>query len=231
MIILIGSNKGGCGKSTLTVNLATALAKMNYSVCIIDADRQGDAYRWAQRRTDAEIQPYIHTSQLFGNIRKPLQVESERYDFVIVDVAGRNSTEFISAMYAADLIISPAQCSQFDLDVLMELKDQYEHAVVSNEKLQVLVYQTMCSTNPKVLHSEREIFKSYLSHFPEFSIAKSRQSYRKVYRDTVSEGLTVIEANNSEAKSEMNRLTTEIFEVLADVTPISKQAWCKTAHT
>lgn len=216
MIILIGSNKGGCGKSTLAVNLSTALVSLSHTVCIVDADKQGDAYRWAQRRTDAEIHPYIHTTQLFGNIRKPLEVEAQRYDYVIVDVAGRNSKEFISAMYAADLIISPAQCSQFDLDVLMELKDQYERAVISNEKLQVLVYQTMSSTNPKVLHSERDIFKSYLSHFPEFKIARSRQSYRKIYRDTVSEGRTVIEAGNAGAKSEMIKFTNEIFEVLTD---------------
>jgi chromosome partitioning protein len=40
MIILIGSQKGGCGKSTTAVNICAELASLGHDVVLVDADRQ-----------------------------------------------------------------------------------------------------------------------------------------------------------------------------------------------
>ncbi|WP_419612803.1 ParA family protein, partial [Thiolapillus sp.] len=40
MIVLIGSQKGGCGKSTTAVNICAELAKSGRDVILVDADRQ-----------------------------------------------------------------------------------------------------------------------------------------------------------------------------------------------
>jgi chromosome partitioning protein len=48
--ILIASSKGGCGKTTLTTNLAVALAQRGKRVFVIDADSQGSSAEWAQAR-------------------------------------------------------------------------------------------------------------------------------------------------------------------------------------
>jgi chromosome partitioning protein len=48
--ILIASSKGGCGKTTVTTNLAVALAHAGRKVWLIDADSQGSSVDWAAAR-------------------------------------------------------------------------------------------------------------------------------------------------------------------------------------
>ena len=48
--ILIANSKGGCGKSTLSTNLASALAVAGHEVMLADADRQKSSLRWVARR-------------------------------------------------------------------------------------------------------------------------------------------------------------------------------------
>jgi len=46
MILLVGSQKGGCGKSTTAVNICVQLAKNGRDVVLVDADRQCTAANW-----------------------------------------------------------------------------------------------------------------------------------------------------------------------------------------
>jgi chromosome partitioning protein len=52
--ILIASSKGGCGKTTLTTNLAVAIARQGRRVWVIDADTQGSSAEWAHARGPAQ---------------------------------------------------------------------------------------------------------------------------------------------------------------------------------
>lgn len=211
MIILIGSNKGGSGKTTIACNLAIALAKHGNDVCLVDADRQGSAARWHQEREAADIAPSITLVQKYDNLTKTLQSLNDKFDVVLVDVAGRNSREMITAATIADIIIAPHQCSQLDLDTLGELQEQVIRVRDFNPGLRVLVYQTMASTNPQVIETERTEFKTYVSEFPEFEALASIGHYRKSYRDVISEGLTVLEGNNKQAAEEITSLYNEVF--------------------
>lgn len=111
MIIVIGSNKGGVGKTTLATNLAVAFAiRMNKAV-LVDADPQGSALYWGSLRKQKQHTPFVHVAQRRGNLVDGLKVLSRQNQVVIVDVPGRNSPELISAMSVADVVISPHACS------------------------------------------------------------------------------------------------------------------------
>ncbi|MGI9282152.1 MAG: division plane positioning ATPase MipZ [Endozoicomonas sp.] len=211
MIILLGSNKGGSGKTTLACNLAVSLAKDGGDVCLVDADRQGSASRWNLEREASGTQPAITLVQKYDNLSQTLQSLDGKYSHVLVDVAGRNSREMITAATVADLMIAPHQCSQLDLDTLGELQEQVVRVMDFNPSLRVLVYQTMASTNIQVIENERRDFKSYVGEFPEFIALKSSGRYRKIYRDVMSEGLSVLETSNKLAIEELTALYKEVF--------------------
>lgn len=105
MIILIGSQKGGCGKSTLTINIAAALAKLNKDVIIVDADIQSTSSRWAADRN--ENLPKVHCVQKYENMKNTLLDLNQRYKFVIVDVAGKDSKELRTGMIVANILLIP----------------------------------------------------------------------------------------------------------------------------
>ena len=211
MIILVGSNKGGSGKTTIACNLSVALAMQGADVCLVDADRQGSAAKWHQERESSEINPSITLVQKYDNLTKTLQSLNEKYDQVIVDVAGRNSREMITAATVADLVIAPHQCSQLDLDTLGELQEQIIRVMDLNPSLKVFIYQTMASTNVQVIETERREFENYVDEFPEFRALKASGRYRKIYRDVMSEGLSVLENTNKHAIDEVNALHSEVF--------------------
>lgn len=211
MIILVGSNKGGSGKTTIACNLSVALAMQGADVCLVDADRQGSAAKWHQERETSEINPSITLVQKYDNLTKTLQSLNEKYDQVIVDVAGRNSREMITAATVADLVIAPHQCSQLDLDTLGELQEQIIRVMDLNPSLKVFIYQTMASTNVQVIETERKEFEAYVAEFPEFKALKASGRYRKIYRDVMSEGLSVLETTNKNAIDEVNALHSEVF--------------------
>ncbi|WP_239995587.1 AAA family ATPase [Photobacterium phosphoreum] len=208
-IILLGSQKGGCGKSTLAVNVAGWLVHQGHNVILVDADPQGSAVRWAQDRQEKEKLKHIPHVQASGNINQTLKDLAVHYDYVVADTAGRDSRELRTGMVIADVLLSPSRPSQYDLDTLPHLTEVFLQAQDINPKLKGYLVLNMCPTNPVI--KEADDAKEYLSEFPEFKVATSLVYDRKAFRDCVAEGKTVFEWKDAKAKAEINALMEEVF--------------------
>jgi chromosome partitioning protein len=212
MIILIGSQKGGCGKSTLAQNLAYTLASgsSHAEVLLVDADSQKTTTIWSQDRLAKPECINIPCIQISGEIRQTLKELSEKYEFVIVDIAGRDSVELRSGLSCADIFISPVRPAQFDLDTIPHLAEIFEKATVFNPLLIGVLVLNMCPTNPKVRESEEAI--EYLQQYPNFHLATTRIHDRKAFRDSGSNGLSVLEWTDEKAAESILQFTFEIIE-------------------
>lgn len=216
MIILIGSQKGGCGKSTLAVNLAVAFANQGGDVMLVDADRQSTAANWATIRTEERQTPEIFCVQRFDNIIDTTRDLARRYNKVIIDCAGRDSRELRTGMVAADILLVPFRPSQPDLDTLVDLVRIVEQAKDLNRRLQCYACLTMAPTNP-VVNEVRES-QQYLAEFNALKLLKTIVRDRKVYRDVMGEGLSVTETTNIKARSEIHFLAEEIMDTFEEDT-------------
>ena len=211
MIITIGSNKGGTGKTTTAINIAVALANLKKDVCLVDADFQRSASKWHQDREEAKIFPETTLVEKYDNVSSTLEELDKKFDYVIVDVAGRNSREMITSMSVSDILISPHQASQLDLDTIQELEEQITRVKDLNPGLKSYILHTMANTNHTVKSNERKEFVEYLSDFPSLILLDSCCYYRKVYRDVMPLGKSVLESDNLLAQQEILNVINEVF--------------------
>jgi chromosome partitioning protein len=210
MIILIGSQKGGCGKSTIAVNVACSLAlDANADVLLVDADPQGSVSRWVQDRQSHPELKNIPCVQISGDIRITLRDLAERYKYLVVDVAGRDSVELRSGLSVADLLLSPLRPSQYDLDTVPHLSEVYSMAKDFNQNLKGYLVLNLCPTNPVI--KEADEAREYLKDFSEFALAETLIFDRKAYRDSIAEGQTALEWKDEKAAESIRLLIKEVF--------------------
>lgn len=209
MLILIGHQKGGVGKSTITVNLAAELQRRGRDVCIVEADPTvRTASTWAADREEAGGAP-IQTVRLDGNLRSSLLDLDTRFDVVLVDAAGKDSKELRTAMTACDLLLAPLQPSQADLDTSASLLDTVSAAKDFNEALKVMGVLNRVSTH--VFDEEEAEARTYMRHYPDMPLARTCLHERKVFRSSLAEGRGVVEMKDPKAKAEIQLLTEEVL--------------------
>lgn len=208
-IITVVSQKGGVGKSTVATNLATQFALSGKDVCLVDADFQRTTARWHKDREEAGHQPSVPCVEKLGLIHSTLVELDEKYEIVVVDVAGRDSQELRTGLTAADLALVVSRPSQADLDTLAHLVATIEEGKSLNPDLDVRGLLTQVSTNPSVTELEEAL--EYLHDFPLVSPLETVLYDRKAYRDVLGEGLSVVEWDNPKARAEIQELAGELM--------------------
>ena len=84
MIITVGSNKGGTGKTTTATNIAIALTSKEKDVCLIDADFQRSSSKWYQDRQESRIFPTITLVEKYDNISNTIEELNKKFDYIVL---------------------------------------------------------------------------------------------------------------------------------------------------
>lgn len=213
MIVLVGGEKGGTGKTTITTNLAVERAQAGHDVLLVDCDPQGSASYWAAVREEASIEPRINVVQKFGaTLAGQLRDLAERYEDVLVDAGGRDSVELRAAMVVADYLYSPIQASQFDTWTLDQMDTLVSNAQVSgNQDLRALAIINRASTNPAV--TEYDDARTLLDDYEHLALAQAALRDRIAYRKAPREGKAVTELPAADAKKAVNEVRALYAEV------------------
>jgi len=211
MIILIGGEKGGSGKSTIACNLAVYLARLKKDVLLLDSDPQKTSSSWIYRRSlledHNEYNP--HSSEKTGDIYDSLSDLKNRYEYIIVDTGGRDSLELRSGLLSANILITPVKPSQVDIDTLAKMDELVEKAKSMNHQLQAFTVITHAPTNPHM--DDQKETQAILEAMPQFTPSKIALCYRSSYWRTMGKGISILEYTDNKAKSEILSLGNLIF--------------------
>ncbi len=209
MILLLGGEKGGTGKSTLATNLAAWLAVAGRDVILVDTDVQRTAANWVDRRNLLNGVPAVQCAERRGNVFHALRDLAKRYEEVIVDAGGRDSEELRTALVAAHKVYVPLRASQPDLETSLHMNELVTLARGMNPVLEARVLIALAPTNPSIKETAdaQELLRELSALVPSgVTIGE-----RKAYRDAMTEGRGACELDNDKARAEIAALAGEIY--------------------
>lgn len=213
MIAAILNLKGGVGKSTLTTNLAVTWNHAGKTVVVVEADPSVfTVSRWSDDRDAAGLDPIL-TMKKTGRVKEALTGLDEKFDIVIVDLAGKDSPEMRSALTVADVALVPSQATQADIDATIDLVEILEQSKDYNEDLAVMVVLSRTSTNP--WDTEAADSRAVLAEHYDM-VLKTEIRNRKSFSSSLSDGKGVIEGRDRKAAGEITDLADEITTKLTD---------------
>ena len=212
-IIVVTNQKGGVGKSTVTMNLAAGLAKIKKAkVLVFDGDPQGTASRWAASASDELPYPanVVGLSHHGEKAHKEVAKFAKDYDYILVDCPPAVENNFTdSVLLIADLAIVPIVPSPADLWAAVGIRKLITNVQALNEDLQARLVANMCQPNTKMSTEA-------VSIIDDFGIKKLNVNLhlRTIYRKSTALGCSVLDLEDEKAALEITKLTKEILNIL-----------------
>ena len=117
-VITVFNQKGGCGKTTIAMQLAGSLGLRGFAALVVDMDPQGTASRWASAAAEGSDFPasVMSLAPMEGKMHREVKNHVEKYDFVFIDCPpAMNSAVPTSAMLISDLALIPIVPSPGDI--------------------------------------------------------------------------------------------------------------------
>ncbi len=210
MITMIGSLKGGSGKSTVTFNLAVWLSMAGADVVVVDADPQATLSDVLQVRGEEGYKPAVRREPA-ALLREDLDV-LETHEQVLVDVGTASMDNLRRVIGLANRILVPVPPSQADIWSTQRFL-RFVAANANGRDIEVLGFINRADTHHAIRESDEAA--AALISLPGIEFLRPRLAQRTAYRRSFSEGLAVFEQQpRSKAAAEWNALAAVLYPEL-----------------
>ena len=218
-IIVVCNQKGGAGKTTVALNLASSLGRRNYRVAIIDGDEQSSLVEIASLAPEDNPLPanVIGLWKAGRKIHQEIKRFVDLYDYIIVDCPpAANSPIAQSSLLIADIALVPFIPGTIDALAAPKIRDAIESAQVINQDLKAFLLLNR-------VEDSWNISKQIIEILPKFKMQqlKTRLTKRAAYVESPGIGNSVHELKGKKEKlepviMEVEALTDEILSILMD---------------
>jgi chromosome partitioning protein len=225
-IIAVANMKGGCGKTTTCMNLATGLASAGYRVLLVDADPQASATQWRSMRRDEQA-PFeviaLPTAAVGREIRAI--ADNSNYEVILIDCpAGgldraRDGNQDIAraAVRISNAVIVPIRPSPVDYLACSNIMPMLADVSAARGDLRVLLLINQKQSSSRLGRQAREAaLEFFVTPGLDVRLLEAEINLRTVYAEAALAGQTVLEyGNDAKATEEVVALTSEVVECLS----------------
>jgi chromosome partitioning protein len=206
MIYSVMNQKGGVGKTTLSLALAACLARTGARVMLVDADPQGSALDWAAARAGDPLFSVVGFPR--PSIHKEIGQIGQGYDHIIIDGPPRVTDLTRSAIMAADCVVIPVQPSPYDIWAASEVVKLIDEARVYKENIKSVFVVNRKITNTAIGRDVADSLAAYPVHLLKAAIAQ-----RVIFAESAAQGLAVFEIDpTGPAAAEIEAVAAELME-------------------
>jgi len=212
MIIVVGGIKGGSGKTTLATNLAVIRSTEGHDVLLIDADDQETSTDFTIIRNERRPDGAGYTSiKLTGAaVRTETQRLANKYEDIIIDTGGRDTTSQRAALTVADFLLVPFVPRSFDVWTLEKVSSLVSEMQAANPDLQAYTFINRADPRGQDNDDAAEVLRETES----LSFIETPLGARKAFSNAAAAGLAVteIKPQDSKATEEIMTLYRYIFD-------------------
>lgn len=218
MIIVIGGIKGGSGKTTVATNLSVIHSKNGKDVLLVDADDQETSTDFTTLRNEVLEEGAGYTNiKLTGiSVRNEILRLREKYEDIIIDTGGRDTTSQRAALAIADVLLVPFVPRSFDVWTIEKVSKLVTEVLAINPKLKA--YMFINRADPR--GQDNEDTAEVLKEAENIVFLDTPLGSRKSFSNASANGLAVTEIKplDSKAVDEINKL----YEYVCDIKSISQ---------
>lgn len=210
-IITVGGIKGGSGKTTIATNLAIMRQMDGKDTLLIDGDEQGSATDFSEVRAEILGKTGYTSIKLSGNsIRSQGLLLSPKYDDVIIDAGGRDTTSQRAALIISNIALIPFNPRSLDIWTLGKVVTLIEECKTVNPSLKVLTFLNKAD----IAGSDNTEAAEVLKEVKDFLYLETPIRLRKIFANAASNGCSVVEQKpyDKKALEELNALYRHIYD-------------------
>lgn len=213
-VVTLFNQKGGCGKTTMTIQIAGTLALRGFRTLIVDMDDQNTATRWASQAADNRPFPaaLMNLAAMGGKMHREIKNQLDNYDFIFIDCPpAALSPAPSSAMLISDLAIIPVVPAPADMWASVAAKKLALAAQITNDSLQIRILPNMVQKNTNLARDTLDV----LAEDTDIPLMRARIGSRSAFRECQLTGSTVHSVSKtSVAIDEVDALTDEVLQLL-----------------
>ena len=207
-IISVANSKGGVGKSHLSANLSVHTATLGRKVLLIDADPQATSAKFANIR-DADRPSFTCIELTQPTLHRQIHDLSDPYDYIFIDVGGRDAPVLRSALGASNIILVPMIASAADSwaadDILEVLASLAEFGAQPDVRVVLNMLAPTIIARDAVTHITKKLDAQSIT------LLDTRIRTRTAWPRSFGDGLSVTELEKSSpASQELQSLALEL---------------------
>ena len=199
MIVTVGGIKGGSGKTTVATNVTIIRAAAGRDVLLVDADDQATASDFTMLRNQRRKTGAGFTSIMLGGaaVRTETRRLADKYDDIIIDTGGRDTTSQRAALTVSDVLLVPFVPRSFDVWTLESVSELIVEIRTVNPELAAFAF--LNRADPRGLDNAEA--ETVIRDTPGMKLWPTRLGARKAFANAAAQGLAVTELHPQDTKA------------------------------